>query len=68
MLKADSQLTWNKKHADGLSMLLGKKGFVTRIIPKLFTFTRAKFHPNLHDTKDLELLWKKRLFDEAEAA
>lgn len=48
----------------GLNMLFGRKGFVTRILPKMPLFHRRNFHPAKHDTRALEKEWREKLFGE----
>lgn len=48
----------------GLNILLGKKGFVTTIFPKMPVFFEKKFHPKSHDTTELEKQWQDKLFGE----
>lgn len=49
-------------HAKGLRAIFGDDGFLTPIFPKLSVFHRADFHPDKHDTRALEALWRSRLF------
>jgi uncharacterized protein len=51
-----------REHKRGLRHLLGPRGFVTSLLPKLPVFARAEFHPNRHDTSALEEAWRERLF------
>lgn len=51
-----------REHAHGLKLLLGKGGFVTRILPKMGVFFGRNFHPAKHDTRALEREWKEKLF------
>lgn len=48
----------------GLNLLFGRKGFVTRILPKMPLFHRKNFHPAKHDTRALEQEWREKLFGE----
>ncbi|MFP5441115.1 MAG: metal-dependent hydrolase [Gammaproteobacteria bacterium] len=47
---------------DGVKMLLGRGGFVTKILPKMPLFNRPQFHPNKHNTRALEAEWREKLF------
>ncbi|MDR3416626.1 MAG: metal-dependent hydrolase [Nevskia sp.] len=51
-----------REHWRGLKLLLGRQGFVTRIVPKMGVFSRADFHPARHDTRALVNEWRERLF------
>lgn len=46
----------------GVSLLLGRKGFVTRILPHMPAFFARRFHPDQHDTSTLEHEWREALF------
>lgn len=46
----------------GVSLLLGSKGFVTRIMPHMPAFFSRRFHPDQHDTSMLEQQWREKLF------
>lgn len=46
----------------GVKMLLGKGGFVTRILPKMPLYNRKRFHPAKHDTRALESKWREIMF------
>lgn len=48
----------------GLGLLLGKKGFVSRILPKMGLFAKKDFHPDKKDTRALVKKWRERLFGE----
>lgn len=51
-----------REHARGLNELLGRKGFISTLIPYMPNFLKRNFHPNHHDTRELEKLWKEKLF------
>lgn len=55
------RLDW-RAHRRGLRLLLGKDGFITSILPRMPVFVRAAFHPDQHDTRLLEAIWRERLF------
>lgn len=46
----------------GVGLLLGKRGFVTKILPKMGLFYREGYHPAKHDTRALEAQWREILF------
>lgn len=62
MLIRDGQLGNLSDNIKGLNFLLGRNGFVTQIIPRLPEFIQKRFHPNQHDTRTLEVLWREKLF------
>lgn len=64
MLAKDGQLGNLKDNVEGLSMLFGRNGFVSKILPRMPEFVARHFHPNDHDTKELEEAWRERLFGE----
>lgn len=62
MVAKDGQLGNLRDNIQGLNMLFGREGFVTKILPKMPMFGRRGFHPNKHDTKALEKTWRDKLF------
>lgn len=64
MLARDGKLGNIKDNAKGLNMLFGRKGFVSKILPRLPEFAQRHFHPDNHDTRQLEQAWRERLFAE----
>jgi predicted metal-dependent hydrolase len=64
MLARDGKLGNIRDNAKGLNMLFGRKGFVSKILPRLPEFTQRHFHPGNHDTRHLEQTWRERLFAE----
>jgi predicted metal-dependent hydrolase len=48
--------------SSGIGFLLGKRGFITKILPKLPPFIARRFHPAQHDTRVLEREWREKLF------
>ncbi|WP_296031575.1 metal-dependent hydrolase [uncultured Alcanivorax sp.] len=53
-----------KDIAEGLSLLLGKKGFITKIMPLMPEYFARDFHPGQRDTAALEKVWREKLFGE----
>ncbi len=49
---------------NGLKMILGRRGFVTRILPKMPLFNRKGYHPAKYDTRALEAKWREKMFGE----
>jgi hypothetical protein len=45
-------------------MLLGRGGFVSKILPKMPLFNRRGYHPAKHNTRALEATWREKLFGE----
>ena len=64
MLAKDGKLGDVKDNVDGLKMMFGRNGFVSRILPRMPEFIGRRFHPDDHDTKALEEAWRDRLFGE----
>ncbi|BAP13045.1 MAG: metal hydrolase [Alcanivorax borkumensis] len=62
MLAKDGQLGNLKDNIKGLNVLLGRNGFVSRILSRLPEFVEPNFHPNQHNTKQLESNWRDKLF------
>lgn len=62
MVAKEGKLRDRRDIRRGLTLLLGKQGFVTRILPRMGLFARVDFHPNRHDTAALERDWRERLF------
>lgn len=60
----DGQAFNVKENKRGLKLLLGKDGFITRFLPRMPDFLKPDFHPQQHDTKALEQLWRDKLFGE----
>ena len=65
LVAKEKKLTDIKDVSRGLKLLLGKNGFVTRILPKMGIYSAKSFHPNKHDTKALEKQWREKLFGES---
>lgn len=64
MLAKDRQLGNIPDNVRGLNVLLGRNGFVSRILPRLPEFIGLHFHPDQHDTRELENQWREILFSE----
>jgi predicted metal-dependent hydrolase len=56
-----------KDNARGLKMLLGRGGFVSRILPKMPLFIGKGYHPGKHNTRALEAKWREKFFGEGGA-
>lgn len=46
----------------GVRLLLGRGGFVSRILPKMSLFWRKGYHPSKHKTRELEAQWREIMF------
>lgn len=46
----------------GVRLLLGRGGFVSRILPKMPLFWRPAYHPSKHKTRELEAKWREIMF------
>ena len=64
MLAKDGQLGKISDNIKGLNILFGRNGFVSQILSRLPEFIQPNFHPDRHDTKGLEKLWREKLFSE----
>lgn len=64
MVAKDGQLGNLRDNVQGLNMLFGREGFVTKILPKMPLFARKRFHPKKHNTNALEQAWREKLFGE----
>lgn len=64
LVAREGKLTDIKDLSNGLNLILGKKGFVRRILPKMSFYSARSFHPNKHDTSALEKQWRNNLFGE----
>lgn len=62
LLAADGQLLNVRENAKGLNALFGRKGRLTRLVPKFLDFFRPDFHPNDHDDTALVAEWREKLF------
>lgn len=62
LLGREGTLTDVKDLRKGLDLLFGRKGFISRILPKMGIYSARSFHPNKHDTKSLEQQWREKLF------
>jgi predicted metal-dependent hydrolase len=64
MLARDGQLGNLPDNLKGLSVLFGPNGFVTAILARLPEYIQPGFHPDNHDTRELENHWREKLFAE----
>lgn len=62
LLAREGKLTDRRDVGRGLGFLVGRKGFITRILYKMPSFTYREFHPAHHDTRALEREWREILF------
>lgn len=46
----------------GFAMMLGRRGLIGSILPKMGLFARRDYHPNKKDTSKLEQQWREKLF------
>jgi len=63
MLK-EGKLTDRQDMREGLTLLFGRKGLVSRALGKMGLYVRPDFHPNKKDTRSLVASWRERLFGE----
>ncbi|MFN3714316.1 MAG: metal-dependent hydrolase [Alcanivoracaceae bacterium] len=65
LLAKEGKLFDRKDLRKGLDLILGgKRGLISRILPKMGLFARKDYHPNKKDTKALEAEWREKLFGE----
>lgn len=62
MVAREGKATDWKDIAEGLSLLLGRKGFITKIMPLMPEYFARDFHPAQRDTSELERVWRENLF------
>lgn len=53
------------EHRRGLKALLGKGGFIRKVLERVPEFVSRNFHPDQQDTRDLERRWREKLFGAA---
>ncbi|MCY1531834.1 putative metal-dependent hydrolase [compost metagenome] len=62
LLRKDGQLFNWRSWKKGLGMLFSlRNGFLTKLLLPYLDYYRPGFHPNDHDTKNLEKRWRQRL-------
>ncbi|MED5387669.1 MAG: metal-dependent hydrolase [Pseudomonadota bacterium] len=64
MVAREGKATDWKDIAEGVTLLLGRKGFITKILPLMPEFFARDFHPDQRDTSALEKEWREKLFGE----
>lgn len=64
MVAREGKATDWKDIAEGVTLLLGRKGFITKIMPLMPEFFARDFHPDQRDTSALENEWREKLFGE----
>lgn len=64
LIAKEGTFTDMRDMSKGFGLILGRKGFVTRILPKMGIFSGKRFHPKKHDTSTLEKTWREKLFGE----
>lgn len=62
LLAKEGKLGDVRDNVKGLKMMLGRDGFVTKILPKMPLFNGKRFHPGKHNTRALEGAWREKLF------
>lgn len=53
-----------REHRRGLRALLGKGGFIRKVLERVPEYLARDFHPDQQDTRALEQAWRERLFGE----
>jgi len=65
LLAKEGKLFDRKDLRKGLDLILGgRRGLISRILPKMGLFGRKDYHPNKKNTKALEAEWREKLFGE----
>lgn len=64
LLARESKLFDRRDLRKGFAMMLGRRGLIGRILPKMGLFSRADYHPNKKNTGALEQQWREKLFGE----
>lgn len=64
LLAKEGKLLDRRDLAKGFGLMVGPRGLIGRIIPKMGLFARKDFHPDKKDTSALEAQWRERLFGE----
>lgn len=62
LMHADGKLLNVRDNVAGMRALFGRRGRMTRLLPKYLDFFRPSFHPNDHDTNALVAEWREKLF------
>ena len=62
LMHADGKLLNVRDNVKGMRALFGRRGRMTRLLPKYLDFFRPSFHPNDHDTNALVTEWREKLF------
>lgn len=62
LMHADGKLFNVRDNVAGMRALFGRRGRMTRLLPKYLDFFRPSFHPNDHDTNALVTEWREKLF------
>lgn len=62
LMHADGKLLNVRDNVAGMRALFGRRGRMTRLLPKYLDFFRPSFHPNDHDTNALVTEWREKLF------
>ena len=62
LMQADGKLLNVRDNVTGMRSLFGRRGRMTRLLPKYLDFFRPSFHPNDHDTNALVTEWREKLF------
>lgn len=51
-----------EEHREGINLLFGKNGFLTKVLAHVPDYLARDFHPDERDTKTLENQWRDNLF------
>jgi predicted metal-dependent hydrolase len=53
-----------RQHRRGLKSLLGKNGFITKVLVRIPEYWARDFHPEQQDTDAIEASWREQMFGE----
>lgn len=62
LLAREGQLANRRENVRGLRLLLGREGFITKVLRHMPEYLKEGFHPSWQQTQALEDTWRERLF------
>lgn len=65
LLAREGQLANRRENVRGLRLLLGREGFITKVLRHMPEYLKEGFHPSWQQTQALEDTWRERLFGAA---
>ncbi len=64
LLAREGELFNLRRNFRSAAYLWGRKGLFTRLLPQYLDYYKPGFHPNDHDTRELLVEWREKLFGE----